>query len=111
MAGRRRFSELRGRLTLERQARNRRATAVMLAEMPLQELRHARDLSQASLAEALETDQGNISRLEQRTDMYISTLRRYVEAIGGTLDIVARFPEGDVRITQSGLRAASSPPG
>jgi len=100
MTGHRKVSELRGRMSPERRARNRLTTAAKLVEMPLQELRHARELSQASLAEALETDQGNISRLEQRTDMYISTLRRYVEAMGGSLDIVARFPEGDVRITQ-----------
>lgn len=100
MAGHRKFSELTADWTPERKAKNRAATAAMLAAMPLQELRHARDLSQATLAETLETDQGNISRLEQRTDMYISTLRRYVEAMGGTLDIVARFPDGDVRITQ-----------
>jgi Helix-turn-helix domain len=59
-----------------------------------------RELSQATLAEALDTDQGNISKLEQRTDMYISTLRRYVEAMGGTLEIVAKFPDGAVRVTQ-----------
>lgn len=41
-----------------------------------------------------------ISRIEQRTDLYVSTLRHYVEAMGGKLDIVARFPEGDVRISQ-----------
>ena len=70
-----------------------------IAEQVVQQ-RRARDLSQATLAEALETDQGSISRLEQRTDMHISTLRRYVEALGGTLDIVARFPDGDVRITE-----------
>jgi transcriptional regulator with XRE-family HTH domain len=68
--------------------------------MPLQELRRARELSQATLAEALETDQGNISKLEQRTDMYMSTLRRYVKAMGGTLEIVAKFPDGAVRVTQ-----------
>jgi len=100
MTGHRKFRELRGRMSPERRARNRLTSAAILAEMPLQELRHARELSQATLAEALETDQGSISRLEQRTDMYISTLRRYVEALGGTLDIFARFPEGDVRITQ-----------
>ena len=100
MAGRRKFSDLRERMAPERRARNRLATASMLTEMPLHELRRALDFSQAALAEALETDQGNISRLEQRADMYISTLRRYVEAIGGTLDLVARFPEGEARITQ-----------
>lgn len=87
-------------MSRERRERNRVAAEAMLAEMPLQELRRARDLSQQTLAEAMETDQGNISKLEQRTDMYISTLRRYVEAMGGRLDIVAHFPEGDVRINQ-----------
>jgi hypothetical protein len=51
-------------------------------------------------ADALDTDQGNVSRLEQQADMYVSTLRRYLEALGGTLEIVAHFPDRDVRITQ-----------
>jgi len=71
-----------------------------MAEMRLREVRNARDLSQAVLAEALDTDQGNVSRLEQQADMYVSTLRRYLEALGGTLEIVAHFPDRDVRITQ-----------
>jgi hypothetical protein len=41
-----------------------------------------------------------VSKIEKRTDMYVSTLRRYIEAMGGQLDVVARFPDGDVRITQ-----------
>jgi hypothetical protein len=45
-------------------------------------------------------DQGNLSKLEQRTDMYVSTLRRYVEALGGELEIVARFPDREYRIEQ-----------
>jgi Fe-S cluster biogenesis protein NfuA len=55
-------------------------------------------LSQTRLAELLEMDQGNVSKLEQRTDMVLSTLRSYVEAMGGTLEIRAVFPEGDVKI-------------
>ena len=100
MAGHRKFSEIRSRMGQERQERNRLNTEAMLTEMPLQELRRARDLSQATLADALETDQGNISKMEARTDMYISTVRRYVEAMGGSLEIVARFPDGAVRINQ-----------
>jgi DNA-binding transcriptional regulator YiaG len=100
MAGQRKFSELRAGMSPERRKRNRLTSEALIAEMPLQELRRARELSQATLAEALETDQGNISKLEQRTDMYISTLRRYVEAMGGTLEIVAKFPDGAVRVTQ-----------
>jgi len=42
----------------------------------------------------------SISRMERRTDMYISTLRSYIEAMGGQLDIIARFPEGAVQINQ-----------
>lgn len=75
-------------------------TKKMLIEMPLQELRQARLLSQERLAEILVTKQANISRIERRTDMYISTLRTYIEAMGGTLDIVAKFPDGEVHVNQ-----------
>jgi transcriptional regulator with XRE-family HTH domain len=71
----------------------------MLDEMPLHELRRARGLSQEKLAKELNIKQPNVAKLEKRTDMYVSTLRSTIEAMGGTLDIVARFPEGDVRIT------------
>lgn len=84
----------------ESRARAEARAEAELAEMRLQELRRARALSQEALAEQLDTDQGNISRLEQRADMYISTLRRYVEALGGSLEIVARFSDGDVKISQ-----------
>ena len=69
-----------------------------LALMPLQQIRNARRMTQTRLAELLEMDQGNISKLEQRTDMYLSTLRSYVEAMGGALEIRAVFPDGDVKI-------------
>jgi transcriptional regulator with XRE-family HTH domain len=72
----------------------------MLAEMPLHELRRARELSQEHLAREMNQGQSAISRLERRTDMYISTLRRYVQALGGELDIIARFPDGSVRVEQ-----------
>jgi hypothetical protein len=54
--------------------------------------------TQTRLAEVLEMDQGNISKLEKRTDMYLSTLRSYVEAMGGVLEIRAVFPDGEVKI-------------
>src|SRR3989338_5196682 len=75
-------------------------TQQMLKEMPLQELRQAHQMSQERLAELLSTKQANISRIERRTDMYISTLRSYIEAMGGQLDIIARFPDGEVYINQ-----------
>lgn len=82
-----------------REAAYRRADE-LLAEMRLNELRKARKLSQEHLAAAMKQSQSAISRLERRTDMYISTLRGYVEAMGGELDIIARFPGADVRIDQ-----------
>ena len=72
----------------------------ILASMPLQELRHARQLSQEQLAEILDVRQASISKLERRADMYISTLRNFIRAMGGELEINAVFPEGLVSIDQ-----------
>lgn len=92
------FREIREGLSPERQERIRNRTEELLAELPLQELRQARALSQAELAEVLGLNQATISKLERRTDMYLSSLRRFVEAMGGELEISASFPEGRVRI-------------
>ena len=70
----------------------------MLAEMPLNELRQARGLSQKMLAEVLRVQQPSIAKMEKRTDMYLSTLRSHIEAMGGKLDVIARFPDGSVTI-------------
>jgi DNA-binding XRE family transcriptional regulator len=70
----------------------------MLVEMPLNELRQARALSQVKLAETLKVNQAAVSKIERRTDMYISTLRAYIRAMGGELEIVAKFPDGEVKI-------------
>jgi transcriptional regulator with XRE-family HTH domain len=59
----------------------------------LQDLRKARDLTQVRMAETLGVKQENISRLEKRSDLLLSTLRSYVGAMGGTLELVARFPD------------------
>jgi len=72
----------------------------MLADVALDELRRARELSQEELARTLGVNQASISKLERRTDMYLSTLRKYVEALGGELEIRAHFRECSVRITQ-----------
>jgi ribosome-binding protein aMBF1 (putative translation factor) len=94
------FQNLRSRMTKEHRRRSKARADAMLAEMPLQELRRARELSQEALAKELGQRQSGISKIEQRTDMYVSTLRKYIEAMGGHLDIVARFPDGEVRINQ-----------
>lgn len=92
------FNELRGKMSPEAQARAHEKAQRMMAEMPLYELRRAQELSQQNLAERLNIRQVAVSKMERRTDMYISTLRSYIEAMGGTLDIIARFPDGDVQI-------------
>ena len=91
----------------ERRERSAARAKALLDELPLQELRHARELTQATLAEAMECGQDEVSKLERRADMLVSTLRRYVEAMGGSLEIVARFPDGEVRIASLGELATN----
>ena len=95
----RKFAELEAKMSKEAIARSDARYREMLAEMPLHELRRARGLSQEVLAKALRIKQPNVAKLEKRTDIYISTLRSTIEAMGGELDIVARFPDGAVKIT------------
>ncbi|MEA1052329.1 XRE family transcriptional regulator [Lamprobacter modestohalophilus] len=92
------FRELTAQLPPETQVRARARAEAMLAEMPLQTLRQARGLSQQQLAERLHVRQPAIAKLEKRTDMYLSTLRSHIEALGGELEVVARFPDGAVKI-------------
>ena len=94
----RNFRELEAKMSPERRARVAARVKAELAMMPLHQLRNAREMTQTRLAEVLEMDQGNISKLEKRTDMYLSTLRSYVEAMGGALEIRAIFPDGEVKI-------------
>jgi DNA-binding XRE family transcriptional regulator len=95
----RKSSELTAKMSPSPRARAKARTKAMLAEMPLQELRLARGLTQGALATTLKVRQASISKLERRTDMYISSLRSHIEALGGELEIVARFPDGEVRIS------------
>lgn len=69
-------------------------------DMALEELRGALRMTQQELAQTLKVDQSAISKLERRTDMYVSTLERCIAAMGGRLEIRAVFPEGTVRISQ-----------
>jgi predicted XRE-type DNA-binding protein len=92
------FSKLRSKMSPESQARAEAKAKLMLAEMPLNELRQARGLSQKMLADLLQVQQPSIAKLEKRTDMYLSTLRSHIEAMGGQLEVVARFPDGAVKI-------------
>lgn len=95
----RKFDELRAGMSSGARTRAEEKAQAMLDEMPLNELRQARGLSQKMLADVLHVQQPSIAKMERRTDMYISTLRSHIEAMGGELEVVARFPEGAVRIT------------
>jgi DNA-binding transcriptional regulator YiaG len=80
--------------------RSRQRAQELLQAMSLNELRRARRVTQGLLATKMHTSQSEVSKLEQRTDTYVSTLHSYIRALGGELDIVARFPDGCVRISQ-----------
>ena len=76
---------------------------------PLYRIRKALQFTQEQVAEELGLGQAAVSRLERRSDMLISTLRRFVGAMGGELEIRARFPDGDVIIGDLGGLASEAP--
>jgi len=95
------FQELRASMSpaarLASEAEHRR----LIEEMSLHQLRKARELTQTKIAEDLHIGQGDVSKLERRTDMYVSTLASYLQAVGANLEIRAVFPDGRaVKITQ-----------
>jgi ribosome-binding protein aMBF1 (putative translation factor) len=92
------FAELQARMTPESRANVEQLYQKHLKEMPLHQLRKAQELSQETLAKTLHINQATISRMERRTDMYISTLRDNIRAMGGELEIIATFPKGQVKI-------------
>jgi transcriptional regulator with XRE-family HTH domain len=94
------YGTLREKMSPEARARSEEITRRIMQGMPLQELRQARKISQEQLALGLHTKQSNVSRMEKRTDMYISTLREVIKAMGGDLEIIAKFPDGSIKINQ-----------
>jgi transcriptional regulator with XRE-family HTH domain len=84
----------------ERQRRIEKRFQDSLAAMPLEQLRKAQEMTQLQLAEILGVNQGEVSKIEHRSDICISTLADYVEAMGGRLELRAVFKDGEVRITQ-----------
>lgn len=94
------FGILRQKMSPAALARAEAKAEKMIQEMALDELREARRLTQEQLAAQLGVGQAAVSRLERRTDMYVSTLQRIIQAMGGDLEIRAVFPEGTVEIKQ-----------
>lgn len=90
------------KMSPETQTRARAKTEAVLKEMPLHELRNARNLTQQQIAESMNIKQAAVSRLEHRTEMYIRTLSRFIASMDGSLDIIANFPDASVRISKFG---------
>jgi len=96
------FKKLVNTLSAESRERIQKRIVDISGEMALQEVRQAMELTQQQIAHTLCMNQAAISKLEHQSDMYISTLRKFLSAMGGNLRIVASFPEGEVVINQFG---------
>jgi transcriptional regulator with XRE-family HTH domain len=96
----------------QRQKVETRAAELIAEEMTLRDLRKARSLTQERMAELLQIRQENVSRIEHRTDLLLSTLRQYVEAMGGELDLVVKFHDRPpIKITTLSEEIIGSPNG
>jgi hypothetical protein len=87
------LDEILNEMSPERRARIDQLAQEMRAEMNLREVRRLRKLTQARLSKKLKIGQEGVSRIEKRTDLYLSTLRSYVEGVGGKLSLIAEFPD------------------
>jgi hypothetical protein len=95
------FQKLREGMSAEARSASVAEHRRLVEEMSLYQLRKARELTQAKIAGELHMGQGDVSKLERRTDMYVSTLASYLQAVGANLEIRAVFPDGRaVKITQ-----------
>jgi DNA-binding XRE family transcriptional regulator len=109
----RNFNELRAKMSPESRARVEARVKETIENMPLVELRNAREMTQENLSKVLGVPQSSISKMERRTDMYLSTLRSYIEAMGGRLEMRAVFSTGAVNVDlgeQEGREDYSAPP-
>jgi len=111
MSGRKSFATLRAQMSPGAQARAEAAGRRLRSTIDLAELRRARRLSQQELADTLRVGQATVAKIEKRADIYVSTLRRMVEGLGGKLEIIARFDGRAVHIRQfSDLGTKASTP-
>lgn len=94
------WKELRDKMTPEARADVDARVKTLRAEMPLHKLRQAVKMSQERMADLMDIGQPSVSKIERQTDMYVSTVRSYVEALGGELQIIAKMPDGDVQISR-----------
>jgi transcriptional regulator with XRE-family HTH domain len=94
------WRDIRGTFSPEQEAEIARRVREAAGVMTLYQLREARNLTQVNLAKVLNINQGAVSKMEKRTDMYVSTLRNFIQAMGGQLQVKAIFPEGEIQIDQ-----------
>jgi transcriptional regulator with XRE-family HTH domain len=94
------FRELKENMSLERRENVEERARNILMHMMLQELRQSRQLTQQELADILQVNQAALSKMENQNDIRVSTLHKLIGAMGGSLKIVAEFPDGDVIIDQ-----------
>ena len=102
MTGRNKFSSLKTRIGADRLEQVEAKTKTMLAEMLLPEIRKHSGMTQKEVAAVLGISQPGLSKIENQDDMHIGTLSKLIEAMGGTLEIIAHLPQGDCRLTQFG---------
>ena len=100
MAGHRKFSTLREKMTPAQRERAKARVSELQTEMLLSELRKVAGQTQQTLADKLGVSQPYLSRIEKETDMQIGTLDRIITSLGGRLELIARMPGGDVVLTQ-----------
>ena len=101
------YKNLRKKMPPASRARARALADTMRVEMKLRDLREQLNMSQEELAELLDIRQASVSKMERRAAMSVTTLRRYIEALGGTLVLKAKFPNREVGINLSNSSANS----
>jgi transcriptional regulator with XRE-family HTH domain len=94
------WRDLIAKMPPERQARIAAAVERMQRELPLVEVRRQLNLSQQALAERMGVSRSSVSRFERESGVHLRDLRRIVEAMGGELEITARFPDGEIRLDE-----------
>ena len=94
------FKELKEKMSPQRREQIQDRAQAILLGMALQELRKTRHFTQQELADILDVNQAALSKMENQTDIRVSTLSKLLSAMGGSLKIVAEFPEGEVVINQ-----------
>lgn len=103
------FKNLRAKMSPESKELSDKLARELRREIRLAELRNALNISQEELGELLNKKQAAISRLERRSDMHISTLRAFVKALGGELEIIASFPDASYHIKQFEQESTDDP--